>query len=107
MPLCRRRGLYQPSIHVKIAMRASANVFQLRLSISSHSRLAKKLSAIALSYASPTLPIDGRTPISLQRLPNSKLEYCPESTGRRNFAIIFALTQMSSDICTVLFLRQP
>ena len=49
MPLCLRRGLYQPSIHVKMAMRASAKDFQLRLSMSSHSRLAKKLSAMALS----------------------------------------------------------
>ena len=49
MPLCLRRGLYQPSIQVKMFMRASAKDFQLRLSMSSHSRLAKKLSAIALS----------------------------------------------------------
>ena len=38
-------------------------------SSSSHSSVAKKLSHIALSYASPTLPIDGRTPISRQRCP--------------------------------------
>ena len=84
MPLCLQRGLYQASIQVKMSMRASAKDFQLRLSMSSHSRLAKKLSAMALSYASPTLPIDGRTPISLQRLPKSRLVYCPGSTGRRN-----------------------
>ena len=46
---CRRRGLYQPSIQVNNAMRASAWLWKLRRSISSHSRLAKKLSAIALS----------------------------------------------------------
>jgi hypothetical protein len=67
--------LYQVSIHVKMAMRALVNVFHLRRSISSHSRLAKKLSAMALSYVSPTAPIDGRTPISFQRLPKSKLVY--------------------------------
>ena len=48
-PLWRRSGLYQASIQVKSAKRASALVFQERLLISSHSKLAKKLSAIALS----------------------------------------------------------
>ena len=33
----------------------------------SHSSVAKKLSATALSYASPTLPIEGRTPSCSQR----------------------------------------
>jgi hypothetical protein len=37
---------------------------------------AKKLSHIALSYASPTLPIDGRTPACLQRRPNAMDVYC-------------------------------
>jgi hypothetical protein len=38
---------------------------------SSLSRVAKKLSHRALSYASPTLPIDGRTPASRHRLPKA------------------------------------
>jgi len=38
---------------------------------SSHSSVAKKLSHIALSYASPTEPMDGRTPISRHRCPNA------------------------------------
>jgi hypothetical protein len=42
--------------------RASFFVFQERLSINSHSSVAKKLSAMALSYASPTVPMDGLTP---------------------------------------------
>ena len=54
-----------------MATRASAKDFQLRLSMSSHSWLAKKLSAMTLAHALPTLPIDGRAPISLQRLPKS------------------------------------
>jgi hypothetical protein len=33
--------------------------------------VAKKLSAMALSYASPTEPTEGMTPISWQRLPNA------------------------------------
>ena len=42
-------GLYQASIQVKTARRASVLVLKLRLSISSHSRLANTLSAMALS----------------------------------------------------------
>ena len=49
MPLCLQRGLYQASIQVKMSMRASAKDFQLRLSMSSHNRLAKKLSVMAFS----------------------------------------------------------
>lgn len=45
----RRRGLYQPSIHVNTAIFASALLLQVRRAISSHSSVAKKLSAIALS----------------------------------------------------------
>ena len=48
--LCLRRGLYQPSIQVKMAMRAWAKDFQLRRSMSSHSKPVKKLSAMALLY---------------------------------------------------------
>ena len=36
-PLCRRRGLYQASIHVKIAMRASATVSHVRPEVRKHS----------------------------------------------------------------------
>ena len=36
----------------------------------------KKLSHMALSYASPTEPIEGRTPASRQRWPNSIELYC-------------------------------
>src|SRR5260370_23829286 len=39
---------------------------------------------MALSYASPTDPIDGRTPASRQRPPNASEVYWAESTGRRN-----------------------
>ena len=52
-------------------MRASALVQNLRLSRSSHSSVAKKLSHMALSYASPTYPMDGRTPASLHLKANS------------------------------------
>src|SRR5260370_25278489 len=39
---------------------------------------------MALSYAAPTDPIDGRTPASPHRLPNATEVYWAESTGRRN-----------------------
>jgi hypothetical protein len=47
--LCRRRGLYQPSMQVNGARRAAVLVCQLRRSMSSHSSVTKKVSAIALS----------------------------------------------------------
>ena len=46
---------------------------------SSHSSVAKKLSHVALSYASPNEPIDGLTPACLQRRPNAIDVYCPNS----------------------------
>jgi len=49
---------------LEMTVRASAWVVNRRRSSSSHSSVAKKLSQIALSYASPTDPIDGRTFIS-------------------------------------------
>ena len=57
-------------------MRASAWLRKLRRSSNSHSRVAKKLSQSALSYASPTEPVDGRTPASLHRAPNAIDVYC-------------------------------
>ena len=68
----------------KTVRRASACVLNRHRSSSSHSRVAKKLSHIALSYASPTEPIDGRTLASRQRRPNSIEVYWPDSNGRRN-----------------------
>src|SRR5208282_2802325 len=56
---------------LKIAIRASAWVLKLRRASSSHSRVAKKLSHIALSKQSPTAPIEGRTPASWQRMPKA------------------------------------
>jgi len=46
------------------AIFAAAFVRKVRLSMSSHSSVAKKLSHIALSKQSPTEPVDGRTPAS-------------------------------------------
>src|SRR3954469_18064962 len=60
---------------LKQAMRASIWEAKRRRSSSSHSRVAKKLSHRALSYASPTEPIEGRTPASLQRLPKASEVY--------------------------------
>src|SRR5689334_20565530 len=54
-----------------VALRASACVLNRQRASNSHSSVAKKLSHMALSYASPTEPIEGRTPASRQRWPNS------------------------------------
>ena len=42
----------------------------------SHSSMAKKLSAIALSKQSSADPVKGSTPISLHRLPKASEVYC-------------------------------
>ena len=60
----------------KIAMRASAWVRNERRSMSSHSSVAKKLSAMALSKQSPADPVEGITPISRHRLPKASEVYC-------------------------------
>lgn len=57
------------------ASRASVFGVTQRRSSSSHSRLAKKLSAMASSQASPTDPIDARTPMARQRWPKAMLAY--------------------------------
>ena len=69
------RGLYHPSMKLKSAMRASACEPKRRRSSNSHSSVAKKLSHKALSYASPTEPIEGRTPASRQRAPKPSEVY--------------------------------
>ena len=48
-------------------MRAAAGMAKRCRSSSPHSSVRKKLSHLALSYASPTEPIDGRTPSASQR----------------------------------------
>ena len=67
-----------------VALRASACVLNRQRASNSHSSVAKKLSHMALSYASPTEPIEGRTPASRQRWPNSIELYWLDSNGRRN-----------------------
>jgi hypothetical protein len=67
-----------------VALRASACVLNRQRASNSHSSVAKKLSHMALSYASPTEPIEGRTPASRQRWPNSIELYWADSSGRRN-----------------------
>ena len=39
------------------------------------SKVAKKLSATALSSASPMVPIEATRPVSVRRLPNARLVY--------------------------------
>ena len=54
-----------------IAMRASAFALSLRRLSRSHSRVAKKLSPLAVSEATPTGPRDGLTPASLHLRPKA------------------------------------
>jgi hypothetical protein len=61
---------------LKQAMRASACEEKRRRASSSHSSVEKKLSAMALSSASPTDPVEGRTPASRQRFPKAMAVYC-------------------------------
>src|SRR5215213_8996925 len=77
------------------AVRSAWRVGQSCRSSSSHSRVAKKLSATALSSASPMVPIEATRPVSVRRLPNARLVYWQpwmlpyESSGsweRRGFA---------------------
>ena len=49
--------------------------------MSSHSRVAKKLSAIALSKQSPADPVEVTTPISRHRLPKASEVYCEAAIG--------------------------
>ena len=52
-------------------MRISVRRGNLRRSMRSHSRVAKKLSAIALPQHSPTEPVDAMIPVSRQRFSSS------------------------------------
>src|ERR671921_2641401 len=79
-------------------MRASPWEVKRRRSSNSHSKVAKKLSHRALSYASPTEPIEGRTPASLQRLPKASEVYwlpwtpfCLSSSASRLIDLLLAL----------------
>ena len=70
-----RQSAKQHSMNSKTAMRASAWDSNVRRSMSSHSSVAKKLSAMALSKQSPADPVDVTTLISRHRLPNASEVY--------------------------------
>ena len=55
---------------------ASEAVRNERRQISSHSSVAKKLSHMALSHASPAEPMDCAMPDSRQRSPKAREVYC-------------------------------
>src|ERR1700712_5185216 len=71
----RRRGLYQASIHSKIALASWERVAQVWRSSSSTCSEEKKLSARALSKQSPTEPIEPRSPAPRRRCPNAHEVY--------------------------------
>jgi len=56
-------------------MHVCVRIWNERRSMSSHSSVAKKLSAIALSQQSPAGPVDVTTAASRHRLPNASEVY--------------------------------
>jgi hypothetical protein len=72
----------------KSPVRAAWRVWWPDASSSSVFILPKKLSQMALSYASPTEPIEGRTSASRQRRPNSIEVYWADSSSRRNAVFV-------------------
>jgi hypothetical protein len=78
----------EPGDPSTIASSSCVRVRQTRSAISSVLKLSTKLSAIALSSASPTEPIDARRPWSSRTWLNAKLVYCEPVTlsclSRRN-----------------------
>lgn len=64
----RRSLLHQPSMNSKTAILASGFVVKVRRLRHSTSSVEKKLSQIALSWPSPTDPIEGRAPFDAMRL---------------------------------------
>jgi len=65
--------------------------YQDRRAISSASKLTKKLYCMALSEVSPTLPMDGCTPISLHQLPNVMLSRVWLVNRSHNLALLHRL----------------
>ena len=77
--------------HSLLALRSEATpIDQLAFSV------AKKLSHIALSYASPTEPVDGRPPASLQRL-----RLPPSGNARTHAPNPRACDQIAPDLSSV------
>jgi hypothetical protein len=73
---CLRFGLYQHSIHSKIALASSSRVCQAFVSSSSSCIVPQKDSIIALSKQSPTVPIEASRPAVRRRCPNAHEVYC-------------------------------
>lgn len=104
MLVCRRAGLYQASIHSKIAAPSSARDDQVCRSRSSRCIVDQNDSIIVLSTLDATRPIDPRSPASRSRWPKIQDVYCdprsectivPGSGRRRHLAISSASTTNS------------
>ncbi len=83
MLVWRRRGLYQASIHSKIAEDNWAGVAQSRVSSSSRC-IVDQNDSIMVSTLEATRPIDPSRPASRSRCPNTHDVYWVSSTGRCN-----------------------
>ncbi len=75
-------------MYSKIAEASSALVSQCRRSNSSSCKVPKKLSAMALSRASPIEPIEPRMPAARNRLPKAQEVYWANSIGRGNTGLL-------------------
>src|ERR1700693_5505326 len=72
---CRRRGLYHVSMYSKMAVGASARVFQTRSGFNSTLIDAKKLSTTALSQQSPLRLILAVMPFARRKLAYARQAY--------------------------------
>ena len=76
----RRRGLYQASIHSKMAAASSRRVVQVYRSNNSRCRVPKNDSIIALSNEEPTRSIEPSKPAARSRWPKAyAVYYAPRS----------------------------
>jgi hypothetical protein len=69
----RRRGLYQPSIHSRIAADSCSVLFHERVSSSSRCTVDQKLSTMALSSELATRLMLPSSPAARRRCPNAQL----------------------------------
>ena len=83
-----RRSVLNQATYSTIASSSWERVRQTRSRISSVLKLSTKLSASALSYASPTVPIEGEHAGVVEGAGCSRRRVLPSSTGRRNTGLL-------------------
>ena len=81
-------GLYQPSIHSRIALESCSMLFHVRVSSSSRCMVDQKLSTTLLSTELATRPMLPSRPAARNRCPNAQLVYTLGSRGRCNTCLV-------------------